>query len=182
MDSNGGHDFDFELTVSGQCPSGKNAVIVTRAGHRFPSARFVAWRQAALNEVLPQMKNIEAKLPLTAPVNVSIEYIAKDRIRRDKPGIEDALWHLLEKVGVVSDDTFLGGYNCESHFFNLGVDKKNTGVRIRIWGNYARSVPLYKKQSKARTKGKSTRFNVRTPRRRGKKALDESHLGSSIRT
>lgn len=83
-------DFDFQLKVSGQCPSGKNAVIVTRAGHRFPSARFVEWRQQAMNEVFPQLKHLGVVLPITHPVDVLIEYTPKDRIRRDAPGIIDS--------------------------------------------------------------------------------------------
>lgn len=174
-------DFDFQLHISGQCPSGKNAVIVTRGGHRFPNKRFVDWRQLAMDEVFPQLHKLDVKLPLQHPVNVSIEYIARDRIRRDKPGIEDALWHLLEKVNVVSDDTFLGGYKCESHFYNKGVDKKNAGVTIRIWGDYGNTEPLYKKQSRQRS-GRQTRQDASngTSGRR-KKIVDESNLQSGVR-
>lgn len=166
------NDFEFELNISGQCPSGKNAVIVTRAGHRFPSARFVAWRQLAINEVLPQIKLIDVKFPITNPVHVAIEYTPKDRIRRDAPGIIDALWHLIEKVGVVSDDTFLAGHEHTLTFINKGVDKKNAGVKIGIRGNYASSVPLYKKQSRIGAKRKPRRLNARKTRRVRKKIMD----------
>lgn len=157
--------FEFQLQISGQCPSGKNAVIVTRAGHRFPSARFVAWRQAAMDEVIPQIKQLDVVLPITSPVDVIIEYTPKDRIRRDAPGIIDALWHLIEKVGVVSDDTFLAGHGCTLTFCNKGVDKKNPGARILIRGSYASSVPLYKKQSRVGSKRKPRRLDARKNRR-----------------
>lgn len=169
------NDFNFVLQISGQCPSGKNAVIVTRAGHRFPSARFVEWRQAAMNELFPQLKQLEVKLPITNPVDIEIEYTPKDRIRRDAPGIIDALWHLIEKVGVISDDTYLAGHGCQLTFLNTGVDKKNPGVKIVIRGNYASSLPLYKKQSRVRIKRKPRRLDARKTRRVRKKTMDTSN-------
>jgi len=176
------NDFDFTLELSGQCPSGKNAVIVTRGGHRFPNKRFTDWRQIAMDEIFPQLHKLDTKLPIQTPVNIEIIYTAKDRIRRDTPGIEDALWHLLEKVGVVSDDTFLGGWGCEKHFYNKGVDKQNAGVTIRIWGDYGKPEPLYKKQSRSRTR-RQTRQDASniTPRRR-KKIVDESNISCRVRS
>jgi len=170
------NDFQFMLEISGQCPSGKNAVIVTRAGHRFPSARFVTWREAAMKEVLPQISGMEdIKLPISFPVTVEIWYTAKDRIRRDMPGIQDALWHLLEKCNVVSDDTFLGGWGEDSIFHNKGVDKNNAGVKITIRGSYASAMPVCKKQLRIRTKGKSKRANVSKIRGLRKKTLDDGN-------
>lgn len=166
------NDFEFQLKISGQCPSGKNAVIVTRAGHRFPSARFVEWRQQAMNEVFLQLKKLKVELPIKNAVDVYIEYTPKDRIRRDAPGIIDALWHLIEKVGVVSDDTFLAGHGHKLTFFNTGVDKKNPGAVITIRGNHESSLPLYKKQSRTGSKRKPRRSNARTTRRGRKKIVD----------
>lgn len=166
------NDFEFQLKISGQCPSGKNAVIVTRAGHRFPSARFVEWRQQAMNEVFLQLKKLKVELPIKNAVDVYIEYTPKDRIRRDAPGIIDALWHLIEKVGVISDDTFLAGHGHTLTFFNTGVDKKNPGALITIRGNHESSVPLYKKQSRVGNKRKPRRTNARKTRRSRKTAMD----------
>jgi Holliday junction resolvase RusA-like endonuclease len=41
------------------------------------------------------------------PVNVHLEYVAGDRRRRDMPAVVDSLFHILEKAGVVEDDTLL---------------------------------------------------------------------------
>ena len=158
-------NFSFQLHLQGQCTSGKNAVIVTRTGHRFPSGRFVKWRADAMEQLHSQIdiiKREQVKLPFNFPVNVEITYIAKDRIRRDVPGIIDALWHLLEKCNIVTDDTFLGGYDKELLFHNQGVDKKHAGVIISIWGDYASTTPLYKKQSKTGIKRKPRRVSRRT--------------------
>jgi len=39
--------------------------------------------------------------------SVRLDYVAEDRRRRDFPAICDALWHALERAGVVTDDTLL---------------------------------------------------------------------------
>ncbi len=43
------------LTLTGQCPSGKNAIVITRTGLRFPKKRFVDWRTEALKEIQTQL-------------------------------------------------------------------------------------------------------------------------------
>ena len=133
-------NFVLEFTLTGQCTSGKNAVIVTRSGHRFPAKRFVEWRADMMEQLLPQLLASPVKLPLTFPVSVDVSYTAKDRLRRDAPGIIDAIWHLLEKAGVVSDDTFLAGLGTQLLFINNGVDKEQVGLKITIRGNYNESV------------------------------------------
>src|SRR4030042_571573 len=122
----------MKLKISGQIPSGKNAVIITRTGLRFPAKRFVEWRKKAIEEVLPQLSNITEVLPIDHTCNVTIEYRSADMRRRDVPGMIDALWHLLEKVGVVTDDKHLGGHMGTVIFKNFGKDKDNAGVIITI--------------------------------------------------
>lgn len=112
----------LQLRVEGQCPSGKNSVIVTRSGKRFPSQRFSAWREQGLKQVHKQLKGC-SNLPITTPVNVEVSYAAGDMRRRDVPGIVDAVWHLLEKAGVVSDDCLLAGHEKELLFKHLGKQK-----------------------------------------------------------
>lgn len=165
------YDFEFTLQLAGQCPSGKNAITITRMGHRFPNQRFVDWRFDAMKQLFAQLKEIKAELPFSFPVEVEVEYTAKDRIRRDVPGIVDALWHLLEKVGVVTDDTFLSGFGQRLLFIHKGVNKYEAGVIITIRGNYGSSAPLYKKQKRVRAKNKLGRINVRTCGASRKKSL-----------
>lgn len=173
--------FTLELHLKGQCTSGKNAVIVTRTGHRFPSKRFIDWRRDAMEQIKPQLDALDIDMPLDHPVSVDIEYTAKDRIKRDVPGIIDALWHLLEKGGVVKDDTFLGGWGEGITFKNNGVNKNNTGVVIRIKGETNEdtgSMPLCKKQSKFRNKRRSRRDYARQTRRSRKAIVDDDNTRS----
>lgn len=96
---------ELKLVISGQIKGGKNNITVTRSGKRFPNKQWAAWRDAAVREIKSQLpaqwKAIEA------PVNVRLDYIAGDRRRRDFPAICDAVWHVMEKAGVVTDDTLL---------------------------------------------------------------------------
>lgn len=93
------------LVFNGQIRGGKNNMVVTRTGHRFPKKSWATWRDA---EVI----TITQQLPLgfktiTEPTNISLNYFAGDRRRRDMPAIIDAIFHVLEKAGVVQDDTLL---------------------------------------------------------------------------
>jgi len=81
----------------GQIPSGKNAVMITRSGQRYPGKRFKLWRDEAMKQ-LPEIQ------PFTGPVRMDVEYTPGDNRRRDVPGILDALCHLIEKSGIVLDD------------------------------------------------------------------------------
>lgn len=88
----------FVFVLHGQLPSGKNAIKITRTGHRYPDQRFVLWRANAM-----------AQLPLavprfTGPVRLIVDYVPGDVRRRDLPGMLDALLHLFEKAKLVKDD------------------------------------------------------------------------------
>ena len=96
---------DWSFKISGQILGGKNNIIITRSGKRIPSATWAAWRDKAVAEVRAQLpKDWEA---ITVPVNVQLDYVAGDRLRRDMPAPIDSVWHVLEKAGVVADDTLL---------------------------------------------------------------------------
>jgi Holliday junction resolvase RusA-like endonuclease len=110
----------IELYLKGQCPSGKNAVVVTRTGHRFPAKRFKEWREDALLQLKPQLTKWKDCLPFNRPISIQVYYTTKDLRRRDVPGILDAIWHLLEKANIVTDDTFLGGHGEQVLFHNRG--------------------------------------------------------------
>lgn len=86
------------FTLFGKMKSGKNQVMTTSRGMRYPKAQFKTWRTDMLN----QIGNIER--PFVGPVALVVDYVPQDKIRRDAPGILDALCHLLEKSGIVTDD------------------------------------------------------------------------------
>ena len=75
----------------------------TKTGKSFPKKVFADWRAEAIRQIKMQFHGE----PITVPCNVRIDYVAEDRRRRDFPAICDALWHALERAGVVTDDTLL---------------------------------------------------------------------------
>lgn len=117
------------LTLTGQMPSGKNSVNVTRSGHRYPNERFVSWREKAMWEVKMQLKNQTLFSP-TSKVYMECWYHPGDLRRRDVPGMEDALCHLFEKMGIVKDDSLI----CDQNFHTMELDRKNPRIRIQMSG------------------------------------------------
>jgi Holliday junction resolvase RusA-like endonuclease len=99
------------LYLSGQMVSGKNQIqIACRKGRpcRYPNKRFEAWKQDMSHQILTQLMALPLKdkpqLPLRGDVSLSVSYVPGDRHRRDVSGMADALFHLLEHVGIVEDD------------------------------------------------------------------------------
>jgi Holliday junction resolvase RusA-like endonuclease len=93
------------IVITGQIRGGKNNINITRSGRRFPNPAWATWRDDAVMQV-------KAQIPfgfqtLTEPVNIRLDYYAGDRRRRDCPAVLDAVWHVLEKAGVVKDDMLL---------------------------------------------------------------------------
>lgn len=172
----------YQFTISGQCPSGKNAIIVTRTGHRFPNQRFVDWRNHALTEIFQQIKIKEV---IDYPISVDIKYMAGDRIRRDMPGIIDALWHVIEKAGIVSDDTYLGGHGQTLSVCHLGLDRGNSGVEITLFNNgvnHESKLSVCKKQPKTRKEKKLRRTTFLCDGNRRKKTLVSCNIRCNSKT
>lgn len=110
--------------ITGQIKGGKNNIIITRTGRRFPNASWAKWRDAAVREIASQR---QGSAQYTEAVNVRLDYYAEDRRRRDMPAIVDAIFHVLEKAGVVKDDTLL--WITES---SRNYDKANPRAEITI--------------------------------------------------
>jgi Holliday junction resolvase RusA-like endonuclease len=103
--ANLGRRADLRIVFKGQVRGGKNNIIITRTGRRFPNKEWAKWRDEAVRSVLSQLpKGFQT---ITEPVSVRLDYVAGDKRRRDFPAICDAIWHVLEKAGVVADDTLL---------------------------------------------------------------------------
>ena len=118
----------MKLIFQGQIRGGKNNMVVTRTGHRFPKPEWAAWRDAqvlAIKRQLPQGFKI-----ITEPTNIRLTYFAGDKRRRDMPAIIDAIFHVLEKAGVVEDDTLLWVSESSRHY-----DKTNPVAIIEflVW-------------------------------------------------
>lgn len=115
----------ISLTLPGQIRGGKNNMIVTRTGMRFPRPEWACWRDAMVAEVRAQLP--PGWKPIGEPCNAKLFYLAGDRRRRDMPAIVDAVFHVLEKAGVVADDTLL--WISES---SRAYDKQNPRCIIEI--------------------------------------------------
>ena len=112
------------IRIWGQVRGGKNNVLMTRTGHRYPNPVFAKWRDNAVIQVRSQMRGGVLAVPLKALVN----YWREDNRRRDVPALLDGIWHVLERAGVVKDDTLIS----EVHWLPMGVDKTNPHVVIQL--------------------------------------------------
>lgn len=113
----------FTLRLTGQVRGGKNAMGITRTGRHYARTPFKIWRDAAVSGIQRQLPT--GWIPIAGPVSVRLDYVAGDQRRRDMPAILDAIWHVLEKAGVVTDDTLLWvTQSARSH------DPKNAGATI----------------------------------------------------
>lgn len=95
----------FHVVLLGQCPSGKNSIQTTRTGHRYPKQRFVQWRDLAVAQAIAAVRHGHGD-PFLKPtvVAITVAYYYGDRRRRDVPGMLDAIFHVLERAGIVEDD------------------------------------------------------------------------------
>lgn len=109
------------ITIIGQVHGGKNSMKVTRTGRHYPNRLFEQWRNHA---VFQTRLHYHGK-PITEPVKATIHYTAQDRRRRDVPAILDALWHVLERAGVVADDCLIRDVD-----FTTDYDKHKPSVKI----------------------------------------------------
>ena len=80
-------------------------MLVLRNGLHIPNSKFAAWSKAAILIVKSQLPR--GFTPYASEVFVELDYYAEDRRRRDAPAILDSIWHILERAGVVKDDTHL---------------------------------------------------------------------------
>ena len=110
------------FTLNGRLKSGKNQVQITRTGQRYPKKDFKVWR----DEMLKQIGDVAQ--PIEGPVEMIVDYVPGDLLRRDVPGMMDAICHLLEKAGIVFDDAQVK--NVQWHQWPL--DRANPKCRVTI--------------------------------------------------
>lgn len=113
------------IVIHGQIKGGKNNMgINPKTGKHFPKADWARWRDAAVREVKAQLpKNHQ---PFSKSTLVTFGYYAGDKRRRDEPAIKDAVWHVLERAGVVHDDCLLWTTHSWRNY-----DKQNP--RVELW-------------------------------------------------
>lgn len=131
----------LRAVLVGQMPSGKNAIrtqVIAGGIHRFPKKRFEDWRGTGYAQ-LDRQRGAWAKL--TTPAKIVIRYTPGDLIRRDVPGIEDALGHLLEwcpihgkkkrpecPLNFIADDSLLEDWTFE----RMPLDRANPRLELEI--------------------------------------------------
>ena len=111
----------FELV--GKLKGGKNAVQTTRSGRRYPNPAFVTWRNEMLRQVADQL---EPASLLVTPARLTVYYYHGDNLRRDVDNLLGGLFHLLERAGLVKDDTLIK----EVHWEPMGLDRKNPRATV----------------------------------------------------
>jgi len=107
----------LRLVLHGQLPSGKNQVGIRHEAsvvrlapatvRRHPNARFERWRRDAEKQLLPQVGPWRASLPVSVPILMYVWYWPGDRRTRDRSGMLDALFHLLEHAGIIANDRLI---------------------------------------------------------------------------
>ena len=78
---------------------------VTRTGRHYAKPTFARWRDDAVRQIQNQIPVGFRQIFETCKVR--LDYVAGDKRRRDMPAVLDAVWHVLEKSGVVKDDTLI---------------------------------------------------------------------------
>lgn len=118
------------FTLSGILPSGKNAVVVTRTGHRFPKKRFTDWRTQAMQELRQQCDGYPQ--PLRERLALIVDYTPGDRRTRDVAGMIDALCHLFERSGLIENDGLIR--DCTWHEFDMDRTNPQAVITLRKLG------------------------------------------------
>jgi len=110
----------LRLSLLGQLPSGKNQIglrwekaygLSQSDGieplsqlRKHPDRRFFTWRDDAMKQLLPQVMKWRSVLPLTTPTMMYVAYWPGDYRMRDRSGMLDALFHLLERAQIIAND------------------------------------------------------------------------------
>lgn len=113
------------FTIPSQMCSGKNRIIVTRDGRRIPDKRFLSWIESSSFYVPSRAA------PWAEPVQLKVRYTPGDLKRRDADGMMAALFHLLERTGLVRDDALIQHIT----WTTLPLDRTapKVEVAIRAW-------------------------------------------------
>jgi len=119
----------MKFEIKGQISGGKNNMGVTASGRHYPKKGFSKWRLEAEWQLKAQLKKMKDFEMIDQPVNMTLNYTAGDLRRRDATAVLDAVFHVLERMGIVKDDSLIGGAG-RYIVFNHEYDKKNPKVEI----------------------------------------------------
>lgn len=120
----------LSFVLSGQMQSGKNRILITRTGHRYPPVNFVEFRRVMIGQILEQSHHNQSSIyyPKPLTMEMSVSYVAGDRRRRDVPGMLDALMHILERAQIIEDDAQIRHVAWQE----LGMDRQRPRVTMTL--------------------------------------------------
>ena len=117
----------MRLVLKGQIRGGKNNVLMTRTGRRYPNPIFTAWVADAHRQIVTQIGPAHCRKPIDGPGWYwNFIYTPEDNRRRDAPAVLDGLLHLFEKAGIVTDDRWVANF----HYTTMPASKENAGIVI----------------------------------------------------
>jgi len=93
------------LMFPGSIKGGKNSMQIAKNGHHYALKSWAQWRNRMVMLIRAQLP--PDWQPITIPVTMRLDYYAADHRRHDQPAILDSIFHVLEKAGVVADDTLI---------------------------------------------------------------------------
>jgi len=115
----------MRIVLKGQVRGGKNNMGVTRTGIHYPKPEFVLWRANMMAQVESQ-RPTGFKAIDNAGFHWDFCYTPSDKRRRDIPALLDAVYHVLERTKIITDDYFIANL----HFSTMPVSKENAGMII----------------------------------------------------
>lgn len=134
----------LRAVLAGQHPSGKNQIQMRPMRgwiQKYPKASFEAWRGTGYAQLDRQRGTWET---LRTPAKVTVLYTPGDLLRRDVPGMIDALCHLLEfcpihrkvkkkdhlrcSLPFVADDVLLAHWD----WTTMPLDRENPRIEMRV--------------------------------------------------
>lgn len=122
------------FTLTGQCMSGKNGMQVTRTGKHYPKPAWAKWRDEMVRQISYNAR--QGHRFIDCPMKVHVVFRHGDRRRRDVAGMIDALCHILERAGVVKDDSLIVDWDVSTS----AVVHAKPSVWIRLESEWTRTV------------------------------------------
>lgn len=138
------------IRLTGKLKSGKNGMRVHPVtGVHYPTPEFKLWRAGVESQIRRQLVDVPrvvyqrayrvrgrtglkelVPVVFAEPVSAVVRYTPGDLLSRDVPGMVDALWHVLERVGVVGNDVMIESAN----FVRMPLDRERPGCEIELTG------------------------------------------------
>ena len=117
----------MRIVIQGETPAKKNSRITLRNGKSIPSARYRAWREAAIPQIWAGAKG--ERIPLGQAVKVSMDFFHGDLRRRDCDNGATSVLDALVDAKVLPDDRWEIVRELRARNF---YDKGNARVEVSI--------------------------------------------------